>query len=171
MTKGWEAIAVAAAISAIVLLIGTGEAEPAGDELQLPARSAFAIGTPVKVESVREMKAGAFNDSLRAARGRGEGWTANAIQIALRFARLAEVGSRQVVTSEVSPSEWEPGRRLNWIRVTLEEDGWLDDSVSGQRYVVWLTPDSGGGLALRRALWAHRCDRPHWRSYTAAPCP
>jgi hypothetical protein len=153
------------------LLICTAKVEAAGDELQLPAKSAFAIGTSLNIESVREMETGAFNDSIRVARERGEPWTTNAILIALRFARLGEVGCRQVVSAEVSPSEWEPGRKLNWIRVTLEEGGWLDDSVSGQRYVVWLTPDTNGRLTLRRALWAQECGRPYWRYYSAAACP
>ena len=101
-------------------------------QLQLPAISAFAIGTPVNIKSVQEMETGAFNDSLSVAREQGEPWTGNAILIALRFARLGKVSSRQVISAEVSPSEWEPGRQLNWVRVTLEEGGWLDDSVSGQ---------------------------------------
>lgn len=171
MTRKREAITVAAAIAVAALAMCTGRAGAAGDELQLPAVSAFAIGTPLNIESVQEMETGAFNDSLRVARERGEAWTCNAILIALRFARLGEIGSRQVVSAEVSPSEWEPGRRLNWVRVTLEEGGWLDDSVSGQRYVVWLTPDTEGRLTLRRALWAHECRRPYWRYYSAAACP
>jgi hypothetical protein len=153
------------------MLICAGRARAASEELDLPAISAFAIGTQVNIKSVQEMETEAFNDSLRVARERGEPWTGNAILIALRFARLGEVGSRQVVSAEVSPSEWEPGRPLNWVRVTLEEGGWLDDSVSGQRYVIWLTPDTEGRLTLRRALWAQLCWRFYWRYYSAAECP
>ncbi len=170
MTRRWEAITAAAVIAIEALLICTGKARATGDELQLSAVSAFAIGTPINIESVQEMETGAFNDSLRVARERSEPWTDNAILIALRFARLGEIGSRQIVSAEVSPSEWEPGRRLNWVRVTLEEDGWLDDSVSGQRYVIWLTLDTEGRLTLRRALWARECRRLYWRYYSAAAC-
>jgi hypothetical protein len=171
VTRRWETITAAAAFAIVALLICTGRVVAAGNELDLPAISAFAIGTELNIKSVEEMETDAFNDSLCVARERGEPWTGNAILIALRFARLWEVGSRQVVSAEASPSEWEPGRPLNWVRVTLQEGGWLDDSVAGQRYVLWLTPDTEGMLTLRRALWAQECHRPYWRYYSASPCP
>ena len=141
------------------------------DELDLPALNAFAIGTDVNIASVGEKPTESFNDSLRAARERGEEWTANTITIALRFAEFPNIGGRQSVTVQTSPSEWEPGRPVKWVRVTLEEHGWLDDSVSGQRFVIWLTSDPTGELIVRRALWAQECYRKYGRYYTADPCP
>ena len=150
--------------------VGSTPVAPRGG-LDLAAPFAFAIGTDTNVESAEELGTAAFNDSLGAARVRGEPWTRSALGIALRFADPAAIGARQSVRVETSPPEWEPGRALHWVRVTVEEGGWLDDAVAGQRTVLWLVPDADGELVVERALWARLCRRPLQRFYTSGMCP
>jgi hypothetical protein len=141
------------------------------DELELPSISAFSVGTDINIRSVKEIAVEPLNTELREARARKEEWTNSAMHIALRLSGAALSGSRQSVSVTIEPSEWEQGRTLRWVRVTIVDEGWLDDSVSGERYMVWLSPDSDGKLEIRRILWAQLCHRPYWKYYSNEPCP
>ena len=161
-------------VTALAVLAATAAAaRPARDRpdgLALPATAAFAIGTEIRVADVRETPPDSFNVMLRDARSRGEDWTASAVQVGLRLAQLPPLGQRQEVSVEI-PGEWEPGMPLTWARVTVFNGGWLDDSATGERYVIWVGSDPAGGLIVRRALWARLCDRPSRRFWSAKPCP
>ncbi|MBD3366964.1 MAG: hypothetical protein GF405_02170 [Candidatus Eisenbacteria bacterium] len=160
----------AAALAALTLLACTAGASTV-NELELPDISAFAVGIETNVRSVETLDADALTDSLRAADARGETWTVEPLRVGLELVPRRLVGRRRTVEARYAPGEWEPGRPFSWVRVTVEDGGWLDDSVTGVRYVLWLVPCGDGSLRVRRALRAHLCDRPYWRYYSADPCP
>jgi hypothetical protein len=148
---------------------GWGEASEG--ELTLPPREAFAIGARTTVSDAAEMDAKEFNRSLRSARGRGEAWTGSFIQVALNFAKTDPRGRSQNVTVETAPQGWEGGMALTWARVTIEDRGYLDDSVAGERWMIWLVPaPDNDGLAVARGLRAWECHRPGRWVYSARPC-
>jgi hypothetical protein len=153
----------------------TGTDAAAGEgELALSPRAAFAPGARARVESVAALPAAAFDDTLARAQARGEPWTRSFLLIALRFAGTAPQGRDQRVEVTTSPGEWEPGSPLRWARVSIEDRGWMDDSVLGERTVVWIVPrERGGGLAVARGLRAWECARstPESHFYSARPCP
>ncbi len=162
--------------SAVILAIAVSApaAQAAGErvgELALDAMSAFAVGTERSIHSVRELDPDSFNTALALARKRGEPWTASPARIGLEFTGGPLSGSSRNISVKIHPSEWEPGRPLLWARVTIEDEGWLDDSVYGERYVIWLVPSDDGGLEVGRAIRASLCARMHRRFYSADPCP
>ncbi|UCF05208.1 MAG: hypothetical protein JSV33_15020 [bacterium] len=159
----------AGAVVAVVLCTTVCCAE--NNELELPSISAFSIGTDVNIKSVEEIATDSLNDVLLKAQKRNEEWTKSFVQIALRLSGAALSGTRQSVSVKIDPSEWEKGRPLNWARVTIVDEGWLDDSVSGERYVIWLVPDTDGNLTVQRILRAALCHRPYWKFYSSEPCP
>lgn len=141
------------------------------DELAADDLTAFALGTDTNVRSVERLDAGALTDSLRAAEARGEDWTDDPLKVGLELAGRRLVGRRRLVEASYAPGEWEPGRPFRWVRVAVIDDGWLDDSVTGSRTVLWLVPCEDAAFRVGRALRAHLCSRPHWRYYSAEPCP
>jgi hypothetical protein len=150
-------------------------AVPAGaswvNELELPDITAFATGTEINVRSVERLDAGSLTDTLRAAESRGETWTGAPLKVGLELTGGELFGRSRSVEAAYTPSEWEPGRPFEWVRVTVTDGGWLDDSVVGMRTVLWLVPCDEGAFRVHRALRAHLCWRPHWRYYSADPCP
>ncbi|MEJ2214686.1 MAG: hypothetical protein P8Y20_11660 [Gammaproteobacteria bacterium] len=60
---------------------------------------------------------------------------------------------------------------LETARINIENGGWLDDSITVERYVMWLRLDSNGLLTAHRILWAGYCDRPEHQFYSAHACP
>ena len=163
--------------SLILLLLGLHVpplgAAAGGNEFTQSAVAAFAIDARTRVHDVAELDVRAFNDTLAAATARGEPWTGNFIAIALRFAQSPPQGREQRVVVSTGPGEWEPGLPLRRARVTIEDRGWLDDSVAGERWVIWIVADAGGkGLAVARGLRAWECRRsPESSFYSARPCP
>ncbi len=164
MTRAWISLVLA-------LLPPTTPAD--GGELSLPPAEAFAMGARIRVRDAAEMDTRAFNRALRAARARGEEWTGSFIQVAVRFAGVAPQGRSQSVAVETAPGGWEGGEGLEWARVAIEDRGYFDDSISGERWVVWLVPAPiGGGLEVARGLRAWECQRsPESWFYSARPCP
>jgi hypothetical protein len=151
--------------------LGAGPAVKPRDELVLTPIEAFAIGARIPVRDVRELDTDAFNDTLRSAQAREESWTRIFLLIALRFEDPSPSGSRQSVDVNVTPSEWHPSDPVQWVRITIENHGWLDDSVAGDRTVLWLAPAADDRLVLWRALRASECSRPGRKFYSAKPCP
>jgi hypothetical protein len=159
----------AGAVVAVVLC--TTACCAGNNELELPAISAFSIGTDINIKSVEEIETDPLNAMLLEAQERNEEWTDSFVQIALRLSGAALFGTRQSVSVKIAPSEWEKGRKLHWVRITIVDEGWLDDSVSGERYMIWLVPDADGNLTVQRILRAHLCRRPYWKYYSSEPCP
>ena len=117
------------------------------------------------------MDHGPFNQELKHARSRGERWTESFIQIALRFAHPPAQGSEQSVLVEAMPQGWEGLETLKWARVTIEDRAYADDSVAGERWIVWLVPArDGDGIEVARGLRAWECHRPGRWLYSARPC-
>jgi hypothetical protein len=154
-----------------VLFLGAGGVAPEPSELDLPAVAAFALGARTQVRDVEQVDVAAFNDSLAAAQSRREAWTESFAAVAMRLAQLPPQGREQRVEVAVAPGEWEPGVPLRWARVSVEDRGWLDDSVQGVRLVAWLVPGPQGGLRVHRALRASECSRPGAWFYSVKPCP
>lgn len=144
---------------------------PPPNELKLPSVEAFALGARVAVRDVEAVDVVAFNAGLAQAHAHGEGWAESFVTIAQRLAQLAPQGREQHVDVAVAPGEWEPGRALPWVRVTVVDRGWLDDTTAGVRLVAWIVPDPEGGLRVHRALRAWECSRPGKAYYSAQPCP
>jgi hypothetical protein len=141
-------------------------------ELSLPPREAFAIGARTRVLDAQELNPAAFNRELAQARARKEAWTESFIQVALRFTRAPGQGQKQSVEMEATPSGWEGLETLKWARVTIDDRGYHDDSVSGERWIVWLVPSPRGGLEVARGLRAWECQRsPESWFYSARACP
>ncbi|UCF77825.1 MAG: hypothetical protein JSW03_06850 [Candidatus Eiseniibacteriota bacterium] len=164
-------LGLAVAVSWFCLCLSPGPVRALVNELELPDISAFAIGTDVNIRSVLKVDADSFNLQLRAAQDREEEWTESFVLVGLKLVGARFPGSRQKVYVQVEPSEWEPGRKLKWVRVTVEDEGWLDDSQFGERYVIWLVPDEDNRLAVQRALRARLCWRAYWKFYSAELCP
>jgi len=141
------------------------------DQLSLDDVGAFAIGTGINVHSVDRLDARALTDSLRAAEALDEAWTDDPLMVALKLLPGRPVGRSRSVDAQYAPGEWEPGRPFRWVRVTVVDGGWLDDSVTGIRTVFWLVPCDEGPFRVHRALRAHLCSRPYRRYYSADPCP
>ena len=155
----------------IVLFLLPATTVAAPGELSLPSREAFAIGARTTVSDAAAMDPKRFNHELRSAQGRGEEWTKSFIQVALRFAKPDPQGRSQIVTVETSPHGWEGEEVLAWARVTIEDRDYLDDSVAGERWMIWLVPTpAGGGLEVARGLRAWECRRPGRWLYSSRPC-
>jgi hypothetical protein len=132
----------------------------------------FTIGTEAYVNSVKEVDIKLFNALLLEAQQKGKAWTKSFFEIALKIPGLNLNGTTQTVSVDIEPYDWgEEGVSLESARITVENAGWLDDSLTGERYVLWLTTDSKGFLKAQRILWAGFCSRPHQEFYSAAPCP
>ena len=139
-------------------------------ELSLPAIQAFGIGTKKLVKSAKSIDTQAFNQRLMEAHENQAEWSNNFVQIGLQFIGGAENHRYQHI-SVVIPGEWEPGTPLtSYARVTIENGGWLDDSVAGNRYILWIVQGEQGELKVQRALYANLCYRP-FDMYSAGLCP
>ena len=161
---------ITAIVSVFALVPAASGIQAQQNELDLPAISAFAIGTELNIAGVREIEPDSFNVILRQAQDKGEEWSKSFIQIGLRFANIPPQGRYQKVTVEI-PFEWEPSMPLKFARITIVDKGWLDDSQSGERYVIWIATQSTGHLIVQRALWARLCRRAYWRQWSSDPCP
>ena len=137
-------------------------------ELSLPVKQAFAIGTETLVKSVKSLDTKAFNQELLKAHQNGEEWSNSLVEVGLKFMGGSENQPRLNI-SLVIPGEWEPGIPFPYARVTLERGGWLDDSVGGDRYVLWIVQGTKGEFKVQRALYANLCYRPS-SMYSADPC-
>jgi len=166
MRIGWAALLFALVLSPPLAWASDGE-------LALPPREAFAIGARTRVLDVATMDHRPFNQELKHARSRGERWTESFIQIALRFAQPPAQGSEQSVLVEAMPQGWEGIETLTWVRVTIEDRAYADDSISGERWMIWLVVSPGAdGLEVFRGLRAGECRRatPESWFYSARPC-
>ena len=139
------------------------------NELSFPATSAFGMGTEVLVKSVKSLDTKAFNEQLMEAHQNQADWSSNFLQVGLKFIGKPENHRREKISVEI-PGEWEPGSPLrSHARVTIARGGWLDDSVAGYRYVLWIVQGEKGELKVQRALYANLCYRPFY-IYSAEPC-
>ena len=126
----------------------------------------FRAGTTVPVRDVRELAPEPLNARLGPTR------SGSPIATALRAVGDTLPGNAQTVSvREVEPREREAGTPVTAARVEIENAGFLDDAVSGDRTVLLLEDRTGEGLRIVRALHARLCSRPGARFYSARPCP
>lgn len=137
------------------------------DELQLDALSAFAIGTDVNIESVREVDADSLNAALGARLRNGGDSAGSPAALALLLTGAEMTGHHQKIDAWGDPGEGPS----TWFRVSVENEGYENDSSSGDRWVLWMERVADGGLKVRRGPWARQCRRIYWTYYSARPCP
>ena len=144
-----------------------------GDELALSDTFAFAINAEVEVESVETLDPSNFNDLLLTAYQSQAVWANDPLWVGLQFLQflsLPMTGANQQVSVFI-PGEWEPGMEFDYARVVIEDKGWLDDAVAGERYVLWIVLGNEGEFRIQRALRANICRRPDQEFYSAQACP
>jgi hypothetical protein len=136
------------------------------------AVSAFSTGTEINIHSVEEVAVDSLNSILIAAQKQNQVWTKSFVHVAVRLCGEDLSGADQFVSVYIEPAEWhgETGA-VDFARVTVRDEKWLDDATSGERFMLWLVPDRNGYLNLKRMLWAKLCSRPYWRYYSSGSCP
>jgi hypothetical protein len=142
----------------------------ANNELDLAPMDAFAIGTDININSVKELPTEPFNAILLEAQENNETWTTDFIDIAQRLPNLQFSGVEQSISVDISPGgiDWPEMRdELQWARITIVNAGWADDSVAGERTVMWVVPRDDGKLRVHRILWAEHCMRQYRQSYSS----
>ena len=119
----------------------------------------------VTVRSVQVLDVDAFNTRTERAAKDGESWTREAILVALKFSGEGLWGNFKRIEARTPPE------RLDSALITITESGYLDDSVAGVRYRLWLGQEPSGTWKLKEALRANLCSRPDATFYSAEPCP
>ena len=119
----------------------------------------------VTVRSVEVLDVGAFNTRTERAAKEGESWTREAILVALKFSGEGLRGNFKRIEANTLPE------RFDSAVITITESGYLDDSVAGVRYRLWLGQELAGTWKLKEALRANLCSRPDATFYSAEPCP
>jgi hypothetical protein len=119
----------------------------------------------VTVRSVQVLDVDAFNVRTERAAEDGESWAREAILVALKFSGEGLLGSSKRIEVNTPPE------RFDSALITITESGYLDDSVAGIRYRLWLGRGPSGTWKLKKALRANLCSRPDAMFYSAEPCP
>lgn len=129
-----------------------GGTEAAGELLRVP------------VKSQREKPFADFNRSAAEAAGRGEDWPQDPVLFARRFSgRHSErLGAWSMEGTGERPSRY---------RLVVISDGFLDDSVRGERLELLLVRGAGEFWQVAEARSSIRCweDRGH-QDFSAEPC-
>ncbi len=112
------------------------------DLLELPAKEAFGVEPPHHVASVKELEVGALRERISSAA------IVSAIDIALLIAGRAQEASSRTITSVTG------GEGSRDYMVTVEDRGYLDDSLLGHRVRIWVTRTDDAEWKLERALWS-----------------
>ena len=144
-----------------------------GDWQTLPDESAFSIGTEYLVKEVRSFNVNPYNNYLNSARRNGQQWVNHPISAAVQLTKASlngeYLGGRyQEIETVISDFE---GSMLDNIKVEVANTGLADDSVFGERYVIWFSTDENNQLVVRKILWAMLCSRPGQDFYAANSCP
>lgn len=112
------------------------------DWRKLPAEEAFGVEPPHKVASVKEMDVAAFRDKIASAE------IFSAIDIALLIAGREQEAFGRTITSVTC------GEGCPEFMVTVEDRGYLDDSLLGYRLRIWVAKLPDNQWKLERVLWS-----------------
>ena len=143
------------------------------DWLTLPDKDAFSIGTEYLVKDVRSFNINQYNNYLNLARHNGQQWVNHPISAAVQLTKASLNGEylggrHQEIETVMSDFE---GSMLDSIKVEVANTGLADDSVFGERYVIWFSTDENNQLVVSKILWAMLCSRPGQKFYSANSCP
>ena len=171
-------IALAALLSGLALQYGFARPSMAQtidltSELALSDIRAFGVETEINVHSVESLDASDFNALLLSSHQGGAVWANDPLWVGLQFLQYIGhpiTGSDQTVAVSI-PGEWEPGQTFEFARVIIEDRGWLDDAIAGERYALWITPGDEGEFVISRALRSNICSRPFQAFYSIQNCP
>ncbi|MEM9218814.1 MAG: hypothetical protein AAGD25_31300 [Cyanobacteria bacterium P01_F01_bin.150] len=142
-------------------------------ELALSDIRAFGVETNINVHSVESLNADEFNALLLSSHQSGATWANDPLWVGLQFLQYIGhpvTGQNQTVSVFI-PGEWEAGQSFDYARVIIEDKGWLDDAIEGERYAMWITPGAEGEFIISRALRANICSRPFQEFYSIQNCP
>ena len=119
----------------------------------------------VEVRSVKSLDVGKLNQKIAAAKQSGKAWPQQAVLVALQCSTEGFKGHTKAIEVRTPPEQ------RNEAVVTVTESGYLDDAIGGERWRLWLAQDPQGTWTVKRALWAHLCQRPTHKYYAAEACP
>ena len=142
-------------------------------ELALSDIRAFGVETEINVHSVEALDADEFNALLLTSHQGGAIWANDPLWVGLQFLQYIGqpiTGQNQTVSVAI-PGEWEPGQAFEFARIIIEDKGWLDDAIAGERYALWITPGNEGEFVISRALRSNICSRPFQEFYSIQNCP
>ena len=142
-------------------------------ELALSDIRAFGVETGINVHSVESLNADEFNTLLLTSHQDGAIWANDPLWVGLQFLQYIGqpiTGPSQTVSVSL-PDEWEPGQPFEFARIIIEDKGWVDDAIAGERYALWITPGTEGEFVISRALRSNICSRPFQEFYSIQNCP
>jgi len=118
------------------------------------------------VRSTVEMEIAWFNDRLLEAAARGETWTLDSVQTALRFIDSPSAPYENITRVET------PLENPRIATVTVVQGRLLDDSIQALRYRIEMERTGVGRWTLTGASRAQLCQRgPQMGFFAAEPCP
>jgi hypothetical protein len=130
-----------------------------------PDRADFGVPVDIEVKSVKAIDPKKVNDEIGQAYRKGEAWPKKAVLVALTFVGAGLKGNAKTIEVSTPPETRETAT------ITVTESGYLDDSIAGERWKLWMTKKADGPWVIRRVLWAQLCSRPGHRFYSAERCP
>jgi hypothetical protein len=120
----------------------------------------------LRVESSSPLSSASFNERLSNEADKGEPWVRDPVRIALEF--MDSQGARSVKIDREDQGGEAPGS----TKVTVIEDGYLDDSVRGSWTEFTMKRHGDGSWRIADIQKAYRCWRgPNKESYSARLCP
>ena len=119
----------------------------------------------IEVRSVKSLDTIDINSEVSQAAGKGEKWPQEAVLVALKIVGQGLKGSTKIIEVRTPPESQETAT------ITVTESGYLDDSIGGERWRLWLSKGVDGTWSVKRVLWAQLCQRPGGRYYSAEKCP
>ena len=125
----------------------------------------FGVPADIEVKSVKAIDPRKVNDEIGQAYRKGEAWPKEAVLVALRFVGAGLKGNTKSIEVRTPPESQDTAT------ITVTESGYLDDSIAGERWKLWMTKKEDGPWVIKRALWAQLCSRPGHRFYSAERCP
>ena len=142
-----------------------GEAEKSSPKKSsIQDRKDFGVKS-IEVQSVKKLDTKKLNAEVSKAAGKGETWTKDAVQVALKFVGEGLKGNTRSIDVRIPPEN------PDTATITVTESGYQDDAIGGERWRLWLQKSPKGTWTIQRALWAQLCNRPGRRFYSAEKCP
>ncbi len=119
----------------------------------------------VTTKSYKELEIDDFNNIIIKASIRDEIWVKDPLQVALRFVGPFE-GRNQQITRNNDNAEMP-----KTVQITIVEDGYLDDSVRGSKYLLTLEimKDKIWHVIRARKVWRCWPNRGH-EGFSSSPC-
>lgn len=142
-------------------------------EMALSDIRAFGVETDINVHSVEALDVVDFNALLLSSHQNNAIWANDPLWVGLQFLQYIGhpiTGRTQNVSVSI-PDEWEPGQTFEFARIVIEDKGWLDDAIAGERYALWVVPGDEGEFIIERALRSNICSRPFQEFYSIQNCP